>query len=83
MGGQKIRSEVVMLSFGKNLKKARKEQSLTQEDLARNSGIALSQISRIETGKLNITISTIALLATALKVSPERLVAGMCDHLGK
>lgn len=79
MGGQKIRSEVVMKKFGQNLKEVRRSKKMTQEELSASSGVALSQISRIETGKLNTTISTISFLASALEISPELLVEDISD----
>ena len=46
-------------AFALQLKKIRKEQKLTQEQLAFESGVALSQIARIETARINPTLSTI------------------------
>ena len=47
----------------------------TQEDLARNSGLSLGQISRIEGGKIESPhFSTIAKIAEALGVSDEDLI---------
>ncbi|NJO92845.1 MAG: helix-turn-helix transcriptional regulator [Chloroflexia bacterium] len=40
------------MSFGKNLQKIRRKQNITQEELAYESGISLSQIVRIETGRI-------------------------------
>ena len=39
------------MSFGKNLAKVRKEKGLTQEELVKISGVAISQIRRYETDK--------------------------------
>ena len=47
---------------------ARKESGLTQEDLAKRSGIEQTNISRIEVGKhLNVTLETLDRLAKAMK----------------
>lgn len=44
--------------LGVMLKEARKEASITQEELARKTGTKKSYISRIERGKSDIQIST-------------------------
>lgn len=55
-----------MKAFGVNLKKLRKNAELTQEDLANDCNVSLSQIGRIERGEINTTISTLFVLAKAL-----------------
>lgn len=47
----------------------RKKNRLTQTELAKRSGIPQSEISRIERGHANPTLSTLAALAKPLKVS--------------
>ena len=56
--------------LGRNLRRLRAERDLTIEDLALESGLAYSQISRIELGKINTTAYTLHVLAQALKVDP-------------
>ena len=51
----------------------RQEKGITQEDLAYNSGISLSQIARIETGKINPTLCTLIEIAKNLKVNKQDL----------
>jgi transcriptional regulator with XRE-family HTH domain len=48
-------------------------KSLTQEDLADKPGLSLSQIARIETGRLNTTISTVYVLLKALDIDASEL----------
>lgn len=55
-------------AFALQLKKIRSEQNLSQSQLAFESGIILSQIARIETARINPTLSTIFALARALDV---------------
>lgn len=55
-------------AFALQLKKIRKEQRLTQEQLAFESGIALSQIARIEIARINPTLSTIFEITRTLNV---------------
>jgi transcriptional regulator with XRE-family HTH domain len=70
----KVRNQEIMSKFGDNLRRIRNEKGLTQEDLAYDSGISLSQIARIETGKLNTSICTVVALAEALKIDPSELM---------
>ena len=70
----KVRDEKYLLAFGKHLQKVRKLKNLTQEDLSFEAGITLSQIARIETGRLNTTISTVKTIAKALNVQPKELL---------
>ncbi len=65
---QKIRNEQVIQNVGKNLRRIRTEKGFTQEQLAEESLVSQVQIARIESGKLNTTISTIAALGSALNV---------------
>lgn len=55
------------------LKAYRERAVITQEDLARRSGVAVVTISRIESGQ-GARISTIRKLAEALDVEPGELV---------
>ena len=65
----KINNIEVIKDFGKRVRDLRKSQNLSQEELANLADVPLSQIGRIERGEVNITISSIAALATALKIS--------------
>lgn len=62
------------MSFGKNLAKFRKEKGLTQEDLVRLSGVAISQVRRYETNKSSPTLDVIVKLAKALGTSIDEMV---------
>jgi len=65
-----------MITFGENILLWRLYKSLSQEQLAALSGLPRPNISDIENGKRDVTLSTIRLLASALGVSPGRLVNG-------
>lgn len=62
------------MSFGKNLARFRKEKGLTQEDLVRMSGVAISQIRRYETNKSTPSLEAITKLVKALGVSIDEIV---------
>lgn len=68
-----IFEEEELKKFAVRLKEVRKEQGFTQEKLAYSSGIALSQIARIETVKINPTLSTVFRIAKTLNISVKEL----------
>lgn len=59
--------------LAKRLKEIRSEKGLSQEELAYRSEITLSQIARIETVRINPTISTIFKIARTLEVPLSEL----------
>ena len=62
--------ETFRLHLGRNLRRIRTGRNLTIETLALESGLAYSQISRIELGKINTTAYTVYILSQALRVDP-------------
>lgn len=58
--------------FAQNLKKLRKEKSLTQDDIGTN-GISRSMISLIETARTDITITKLKIIADNLNVKVKDL----------
>jgi ribosome-binding protein aMBF1 (putative translation factor) len=55
---EKFEAEAMAFRLGELLKEARKKAHLTQEELAQKSGTKKSYISRIESGKSEIQLST-------------------------
>ncbi len=70
----KFRDQKIITKFSKRLKQIRGQKQMSQEDLAYNSGLSLSQIARIETARLNPTLCTIVIIANTLKVHPRELM---------
>ena len=68
-----LRNTEFLIAFGKNLKKIRQEKGITQEKLAFSIGVEISQISRIERGILNTSISTAEAIARALDIPVKEL----------
>lgn len=58
-------------AFAEQFRIVRRNAGFTQQQLAFESGISLSQIARIETAKINPTISTIFVLARTMEVEAE------------
>ena len=59
--------------LAKRLKEIRSERGISQEELAYRSELTLSQIARIETVRINPTISTIFKIARTLEVPLREL----------
>jgi len=70
---EKFKEKAFLTAFGSNLRKLRKSKGYTQEDLANELGIEISQISRIERGKINTSIYMVRSLSLALGCSIEVL----------
>lgn len=60
--------------LGSNLRAARLDLELTQEQLADLSGVHATEVSRIEAGKRDPRVSTVERLANALKIAPGELL---------
>lgn len=64
-----------MGSIGTNISRYRKQQELTQKELAEKAGIDLFTLSKIETGTTpNPTIETMKRIADTLGVSVDLLM---------
>lgn len=64
------------VKIGRNLKRLREDQLLTQAELADAAGIALSSLVRIENDQVEPRFSTIRKLAAALNVDHRELTQG-------
>lgn len=53
-------------AIGREIRKVRKEEGLSQEELAHKTGIAQQMISRVEKGKENISLITLKKISGAL-----------------
>lgn len=54
--------------LGDNIRRIRKEKGITQEHVSMDSDVPISQLSAIENGKMNTTVSTLKRIATILEV---------------
>ena len=69
----KIRDIQLMAMFGRNLQIARIARNLTQKDLGLVVNTSQTQISRVESGNYNISISMAFELMRALKLEANEL----------
>ena len=60
--------------FGENLKKLRLERGLSYRKMAYACSVDNSKISKIEKGRVNITLNTMLQLAEALQIHPSELL---------
>lgn len=68
-----IRDEALIIAFGNRVRQLRKERKLSMEKLAELSGIDYRQLSYIELGQVNTTISTASALAKGMQVPLNEL----------
>jgi transcriptional regulator with XRE-family HTH domain len=61
-------------NLGPNLRAARKELGLSQEQVAERSGVHATEVSRIEAGKRDPRVSTVERLAAAVRLKPGQLL---------
>lgn len=63
----------ILISFGKNLRLTRLAKGFTQEQLANELGVEISQISRIERGVINTSITPLYSISKVLNVDISEL----------
>jgi transcriptional regulator with XRE-family HTH domain len=61
-------------NLGKNLRRARLDRKMTQEEVAERSGVHATEVSRIESGKRDPQVSTVHRLAEAVGLSASDLL---------
>lgn len=66
-------NQVFVTSFGEHLRKVRQEKGLSMRQLASKAEIEYKQLSLIEHGEINTTISTVFALAEALEIPVKDL----------
>lgn len=60
--------------FAKHLKVLRKQRNIKQDEFLAIDGISRSTIAMVETGKTDITLSKIKIIADVLNVKPKDLL---------
>jgi len=68
--------DLIIMDVGKRIKELRKEQQLTQQQLAEKVGITYVQIGRYETGKSNASADVLQKVAGALGTTTDFLMSG-------
>lgn len=63
----------VLKAIGEKIVEHRKRNKQSQADINFYTGIEISEISRYEQGKINLTVSTLLKFSQALKIHPKEL----------
>jgi len=64
-------------ALARNVKSLRHERGLTQEQVADRSGLHLTYVAGIESGRRNPTFITLVALAAGLTATPADLITGI------
>ena len=72
-----LSSDKIHRIIGERIRDIRKQQRLTQEELAEKAGIDRSHMGFIEQGRRQPTVTTLHKIAQALSVSFEKLFRGL------
>lgn len=61
--------ESIQIQVGKRIQKIRKEKNISQQDLAAKCNFEKSNMSRLEGGRANATLSTLEIVSKALEIN--------------
>lgn len=64
----------ILILFGTNLRRIRKDKGFSQRELSSRCNIDNADISRMENGAINITLSTLQQLADAMDIGVWELL---------
>lgn len=78
-GTKRRKDEEGWKMFGNRIRKIRNEKEMSQEELAGRSGLALSQIGRMERGVINATLSSVFAISRALEIEVSELFTFTLD----
>jgi transcriptional regulator with XRE-family HTH domain len=67
-------ASLTLIRIGVNIRRLREVKQISQQDLAAACNFEKSNMSRIESGRSNVTIGTLQKIATALEVELVNLV---------
>ena len=70
--GMDYQEEIKLIAL--KIKKLRQEKNLSVQELAYLCDMERSSMSRIESGRINITIKTLCIISAALGIEPKELM---------
>ncbi len=70
----KIRNVDLLEKFGLHIRSLRTKKKMTMESFSYACDIELSQVYRIEKGKVNVTLSTLHALSKGLEITLQQLL---------
>ncbi|NKB28414.1 MAG: helix-turn-helix domain-containing protein [Rhodobacteraceae bacterium] len=74
------RENVLEVAIGRELRAFRRSQGLTVADLARNTGLSIGMVSKIENGNTSPSLTTLRTLANSLSVPLSAFFHGFEEH---
>ncbi len=69
-----IRDEAILKTVGLHIRKLREKAGYSQQELADLCDMELSQINRIELGKINTSVGVLFRIASILNIKPSKLL---------
>lgn len=63
------------MSIGEKIRKYRKQNNLTQLELAQLSNLSRTYVADVERGRYNPSVETLKTIAAALKIDPAQLIS--------
>lgn len=74
MANEEAKNNSERLRIGQRIAELRKEQGMTQTQLAERCGLQQAHIARIETGRYSVGLDTLAQIATALGMKIDFII---------
>ena len=75
-----MRQRTILRGLGEEVRERRTRRNLSQEALAHQAGVHTNVVGRLERGKYNPTVLTLAAIAVKLNASLEELFAGAAQR---
>ncbi|MGE7775668.1 helix-turn-helix domain-containing protein [Chitinophaga caseinilytica] len=72
-----IRDDKLLKALGARFKRLREETGMSNREFADRAGIGHAQINRIDTGQVNVSISTLSAIVKQLGISLSELFQGL------
>lgn len=69
-----VKNKDLLKAIGSRIRDLRLQRNISQESLAYEADIPISQIGRIERGEINPTISTLYVISIALQVTLKDII---------
>ncbi len=69
-----VKNKDLLKAIGSRIRELRLQRNISQESLAYEADIPISQIGRIERGEINPTISTLYVISVALQVTLREII---------
>ncbi|GAB4998645.1 hypothetical protein MAHJHV65_45410 [Mycobacterium avium subsp. hominissuis] len=74
-----IDDDTIQVRLGVRIKARREKLGLSQGDLGDLSGTHRTYVNQLENGRKNVTVGTLARIASALSTTPSALTQGILD----